>query len=214
MIKLFSGRLGQGKTLSMINDASRFVRAGGRVFTNTPFFVPNSKNQPIYCATSAELTQKIFSEKECLFCIDELAILMPAYDWKNFNNEWREFLFQSRKMGVHIFATTQRFRFAIVQLRELTDFVVECRKLLGGKVFVNKIYDAEAYMYDKLTDAEMKKFLIKKRIILPHQSAKLKVRYDTLHIVGGNLLTNKDTKANIKDRTKSALYYNEEKYLL
>lgn len=184
MIRAYTGLLGYGKTLSMVNDAMMQIKNGVKVFTNTPFtgaeFLPKK-----------HFEQAILNTTNAVFCIDEAAIVFPNYFWNHLPVDFLLRFAQSRKYGLHIFYTTQRLNHTVKRLRDLTNIVVKCRKVQvfgHWDFFENTYYDPEYFDFKIMTDTEVeKKFILGKKWILPPQVARIYRAYDTFYTVDHNL---------------------------
>jgi hypothetical protein len=191
MIRAYVGLMGEGKTLSMVNDALERVRQGQRVYSNVPFknvktgwFDKNDKLQPIIVGTK-DLENLIITQDNALFCIDEANIVFPSYYWKKLNPEYLIRFCQTRKVKVDLFYTSQGFTHTVVRLRELTNEVVRCehRFFFGQQFFINTGYDPEKFDRDFVTEfQEMRARIWQKRIYWARAKYLFKC-FDTYHII-------------------------------
>jgi hypothetical protein len=191
MIRAYVGLMGEGKTLSMVNDALARLRAGQRVFSNVPFkniktgwFDRNHKVQPIIVGTK-ELEELIISQENALFCIDEANIVFPSYYWKKLSPEYLIKFCQTRKVKVDLFYTSQGFTHTVIRLRELTNEVVKCehRWFFGNQFFINTAYDPEKYDRDFTTEFQETRAKIWSRRIYWGRAKQLFKCFDTYHII-------------------------------
>lgn len=191
MIRAYVGLMGEGKTLSMVNDALRVVRSGRKVFSNVPFrnlktgfFDKNFKNQPIIVSTK-ELERLIVTQDNALFLVDEANIVFPSYYWKKLSPEYLIRFCQTRKVRVDLFYTSQGFTHTVARLRELTNEVVKCehRGLFGSHFFINTAYDPEKF--DKAFSSEFaeKRAIIWQKRIYQRRAKFLFKCFDSYHII-------------------------------
>jgi zona occludens toxin (predicted ATPase) len=191
MIRAYVGRLGEGKTLSMVNDAIEYLKKGRTVYTNVPFHLPLSKNpkdlnyQPIYLNTK-DLEVAIKTQRGALFCVDEASIVFPSYFWNKLSPDYLIRFAQARKYGMDIFYTSQGFSHTVKRLRDLTNEVVKCKKLsfFGLPVFSNIVYEPEFFDIKILFDSKLEqKYIIRRKTILPIKAKQLFGMFDTLHTI-------------------------------
>lgn len=191
MIRAYVGLMGEGKTLSMVNDALTRLRAGQRVFTNVPFrnlksgfFDKNYKHQPIILNTE-QLEDAIISQDNALFCIDEANIVFPSYYWKKLNPQYLLRFCQTRKVKVDLFYTSQGFTHTVARLRELTNEVVKCehRALFGNQFFINTAFDPEKYDKAFTTEYQERRAMTWKKRIYWGRAKYLFACFDTYHII-------------------------------
>jgi hypothetical protein len=189
MIRAYVGLMGEGKSLSMVNDALQRLRQGQKVYTNVPFknlkyglFDKNYKLQPIV-VTTKQLEELIVTQDNALFCIDEANIVFPSYYWKRLNPEYLIRFCQTRKVKVDLFYTSQGFTHTIVRLRELTNEVVKCenRFIFGFQFFINTAYDPEKYDRNFTTEFQEKRAIIWRKRIYTRRSKYLFKCFDTYH---------------------------------
>jgi len=217
MIRAYVGLMGEGKTLSMVNDALARLRAGQKVYSNVPFrnlktgfFDKNYKVQPIIVGTK-ELEDLIITQDNALFCIDEANIVFPSYYWKKLNPEYLMRFCQTRKVKVDLFYTSQGFTHTVIRLRELTNEVVKCehRYFFGNQFFINTGYDPEKYDRDFTTEFQEQRAMIWRKRIYWNRAKYLFKCFDTLHIIdtstvmgiqkGINIAKQQEQKGNIID---------------
>lgn len=184
MIRAYIGLLGQGKTLSMINDASELLAKGRKVFTNVPFHLQDG-TQATYLPGKV-FEQALKSEVNALFLIDEASIVLPSYFWNQLSSDYIIRFAQARKYGLDIFYTSQGYKHTIKRLRDLTNEIVKCTKhnLFGIEFIKNVTYDPEYFDYKIISGTDFeKKFILKKKIINQKKLKKLYKMYDTMHLI-------------------------------
>jgi len=158
MIRAYTGLLGAGKTLSMINDTQPLLAQGLKVFTNTPFSFTHKKVR--YLPENLghrELEKAILTETNAVFCIDEAAIVFPNQFWSKLPADYLFRFAQSRKYGLHFFYTTRRLNHTVKRLRDLTNVVVKVRKItLFGRFdfYENIYYDPEHFGLEIVAEIE------------------------------------------------------------
>lgn len=183
MIYSFVGLPGTGKTISCVHFLKKRIRAGVRVFTNTPIKIRLSKYQPVYL-TNRDLLEALVYEKNSTFFIDEAQIVFDPYVWNRTNPFFLYKFSQGRKLSLDLFYTTQRFNHVLKRLRELTNYIIKCKPVLFGKLFNNTWYDPEIWDKQHLFGTPMEDQFVKDRnYIFPWDVKKLVQEYDTNFLI-------------------------------
>ena len=81
-----------------------------------------------------------------LFGFDEIHMTLSSDNWKSRPDDLLYYISQQRKMHKQIVASSQVFTRIDKTLREQTNFVVECKSYLLGRLVVNKYYYTEEYI--------------------------------------------------------------------
>jgi len=191
MIKAYVGLLGQGKTISMINDAIPLLERGYKIISNVPFSWKYKKEvlQPDYMANARDFKQKLFMAVNTVILVDEASIVWSSYDWEKMPVELIMKFAQSRKYGLHFFYTSQGFGHTIKRLRDLTNVVVKCERVdvFGVRMIRNLAYNPEFFDFNMTPPIEMeKKYILRRKIISPFRLQKLYKSYNTYHRVAFN----------------------------
>ena len=204
MIKAYVGLLGEGKTLSMVNDAIPYLLDNRRIFTNTPFFTKktsynsffnawferkpiNEELRPFFLSNTQEFLDAFLEEDDALFCIDEAGLIFNNRAWKTLDPTYLIKFAQSRKHGLDIFYTTQHFQNVEKRLRDITNIVVECqyRHMLNFPLFPKKIYNFYfnpiAFYFPIPTWDLKEKYLIMEKSIGGLKLKKLFRSFDTMY---------------------------------
>lgn len=202
MLRAYIGLLGQGKTLNMVYDLIQEMIAGRRVITNTPIaFRHKGKTfRAEFVDDGKEFERMIKKEEDCIFGIDEAAIMFPSYYWKNLPMSYILKLAQARKYKTDFFYTSQGYNHTISRLRDLTNEVVKCRQFpapLPFWIFNKPIFQAITYdpeFFDKqIMDEKMeKRFIIKRKILFYNDYKIVFDAYDTMYRVNHSALGNVD----------------------
>jgi len=213
MIRAYIGLLGEGKTLAMVMDACKIMKRGKRVISNVPMKFKSGIFKKKYYEsenyTGKEFENAILKAENCLVCIDEASIVFPSYFWQNIPGEFLMKWAQSRKYAVDIFYTTQRFTHSVKRLRDITNEVVKCKKSNDMYSFIH--YDPEYFEGRMIPSLEIeKKFIIKRRIIMPWTAIRHYKYYDTLYKVKSSVLLNIDESKVSNDFIEEAV---EDKWL-
>jgi len=203
MIRAYVGLLGQGKTLSMINDALPHLYAGRKVFTNTPFKLELIESLgliskimrkkaghelllPHFMEKGEDFRRALKTETDSLFLIDEASIVFSTYAADLLSGDYVMRFAQSRKFGNDIYYTTQSFTHTHKRLRDLSNEVVRCsyRRLpLLGALVGNVAFNPERFLNPKMPSKFEKDFILWKRWIFGEKLKFLYRCYDTSFVV-------------------------------
>lgn len=206
MIRAYIGLLGEGKTLSMVNDAVHRMEKKKKVVSNFPIKWKKwgKKYESVYLA-GKEFENAFLKETDCLFCIDEASIVLPNYYWNRLPGEFLIKFAQSRKYGLDIFYTSQGYSHAVKRLRDLTNEVVKCekKKLMGMTIFTNIVYNPDFFEQRIITSLEIeKKYIIRRKVIDPFLTKHLFKAFDTMYKVNYSSLVEVNEERLIKEVEK------------
>jgi hypothetical protein len=218
MIVGYTGLAGEGKTLSMVNDAIPYLLSGKTVYSNTPFSIkiskrqkhkiyskylnmlrrgykvkePNIKDDRIYAIYLAGKDFEIALKTaiDCLFCVDEAGIYLSNYKWNKLDDDYVMKFAQTRKYGLDLFYTSQRLNHTVKRLRDLTNLLIQCKKLsVFGFTFFRSIYYDPEFNEIKVFNIEQEqRYILKRKYIWPWQTKKLYDSYNSNFIVDSSSL--------------------------
>jgi hypothetical protein len=185
MIRAYVGLLGEGKTISMINDAIYHLERGRKIITNVDFMWKKGGKvfRPDF-RTARDFERALFTEDNCIFLIDEASIFFPSYFWNKLSMDYIIKFAQARKYGLDIYYTSQGYNHTIKRLRDLTNVVVKCKRSHIGKFDLwikNTWYDPEFFDIKIFNDEIEKKYILYSRRILRGRLHKLFKSYDTMY---------------------------------
>lgn len=194
MIRGYIGMFGYGKTMYMVNDLMEEMKRGRRVISNTPIrFKENGKDyEAQYIADRTEYMQRLVTDSDCIFAMDEAGIFLPNNYWEKMPFSLTAKLMQSRKYNTDFYYTVQRFGHTTIKLRDLTNILVKCHKtkFLG---FFNIVFHAVEYD-PEIADARVpyssplaKEFVLRRRHLYPSKYKKVFKAYDTFFKVTESL---------------------------
>ena len=154
LIVSYIGRVGSGKTLTMVKDAINYYHTGLPIFTNM-----DSLNFPHIKIKDSEVYDISRNEKfrDCVFMVDEFqTIVNSRRSMDNRNIEFMYFIQQIRKRNIKFLYTTQISKRVDVSVREHIDIEVRPR-MVSVKGFEDVLCQAE---YIDLYEQEEKGFYI------------------------------------------------------
>lgn len=198
MIKAYIGLLGEGKTLSMINDSIPHLTRGKKVVTNVPFtWKHKGKWLMPDVVSSKDFHKRLLEEENALFLIDEAAIVFPSHFWNKLSGDFLIKFAQARKYGLDIYYTSQGWNHTVKRLRDLTNLAVQCKKhnVLGLPLFSNIVYNPEFFTYKIMPQAEIeRKFILGRKFIFANRAKKLYKAYDTKFLIGNEAIQGKSAE--------------------
>lgn len=155
MICGFIGRMGSGKTLSMVKYAYSLYREGYTVYSNVSLNFPH-KNYTLEDLINYSNSQETFY-KAVILC-DEMHIFLDSRNSGSKRNRILSyFLLQTRKKDVKLFFTTQRYHQVDKRLRDNADVIVMCQ----SKHIYKKHYVKNLFMYMLEFSVKTKKMLFR-----------------------------------------------------
>ena len=182
---LYVGLPGSGKTLSMVEYLYRAKRIypGCKIYTNFRCDVADG-----FIERVQEIVD-ISCDDGVIIALDEVQVNFHARDWKDFgvvkgsNKPGMELIrtiTHNRKMKKQILLTTQYFSAVEKTLRELSNFIIECRCFLGRWVF-QRAFTQEYYLnYGKDNDRKQRPRAWRYNFIATDE---LRAPYDTFEII-------------------------------
>ena len=185
-VYLFCGRVGTGKTISMVHEAQRLKKRFPKLKIYANF----------HCKLADEMITSwkdiYYSEnidengvnQGILFLFDEIHLTFDSQSWKDAPANLLEYISLQRHFHKCIFGSSQVWGRVNKVIREQTDFVVECSSHFGKRLIKNVLFTQENYQINgDMKDAGIRK----RRNYNKHcffASDKLRSLYDTDEIVG------------------------------
>lgn len=138
---LYVGLPGRGKTLSIVEYLDR-VRAQYKdeilIVTNFHY-----RDQDQELKGWRDLIKEY--DRPVVFALDEVQLTFGSREWSDFPREMVTMLTQNRKMRKQLVCSTQSFERVDKVFRELTQYVIECRCVMGRWVF-QRAFETSDYM--------------------------------------------------------------------
>ena len=165
MITLMLGGVGTGKTLLL----TIFSQISGR-FCSANFMIRDSNKKITEFKMRDVLEEKINHSD---VYIDEFYLYMDSRKFmSDVNSLLSYFAFQSRKLDLRMYLTTQIIRTIDVRMREMIDNIIECSRVSNG------------FVYTVYTDIRSNKYNPPKILFLSNNSAsKFYGKYNTYEII-------------------------------
>lgn len=220
MTEAFVGDIGSGKTLNMVKRLIEIMKTGRKVITNTPisFEYKGKTFKSITIFNSDDFLKTFINSRYVTIGLDEAGIFFPASFWHKVSGEIIYKLAQTRHMGVDLLYTTQGFSHTIKRLRDLTHWVVQCRRRKFWLPFpaIGKFRDYDQKKDDFITHRyptlkrpiyysatmfrpdffrhsilnkdKIREFIVANWAIYPSEARRLFLNYNTIFLVQGSAL--------------------------
>lgn len=195
MIQAYVGLPGTGKTYALVMDAIPLIKEGIQknytVYSNFPIKWREKHKGKTFeyhsiCLNPVDFMDALEYISPAVFLVDEANIIFSSYDWKNIERGMLNRFAQGRKLGLDFYYTSQRYGHSLKRLRDLTNYVIQCKKMnIFGLTFFRHIYyNPLIFDRENLFDTPLEnKYILKKRFIWPHQLRYIYTKYDTNFIV-------------------------------
>ena len=162
MIIGFIGKMGSGKTLSLVREIYKYFLKGYTVYSN---FGLSFEHTPIDFSTLYKWVEEQKQLDNVVIALDEVHIMLDSRSGMSKKSKTMTFwLNQTRKMGVKLFYTTQYMHQVDKRLRSGTDVFVFCEGVLINKnskeyfICCNEITDGDASKKDLFVGNDFYKF--------------------------------------------------------
>lgn len=134
MITVVEGRPGMGKSVFLVGEILRFLRAGHNVYTNILIhdekLIRRYGNKMWYI----ESLEDIVNLRTGKIVLDEVQTYLNARNWALLDIRFQLLLQQHRKRGLDIIGATQSIKRADVVFRELVQVFYRIRKIVAFKI--------------------------------------------------------------------------------
>lgn len=146
-VHIFCGRVGCGKSISMVRRARNLKRQFPKlkIYSN---FTTTIADEYITCwqdVVTAENIDENGVNQGVLFLFDEIHLTFDSQSWKDAPDNLLEYISLQRHMHKCIFGASQVWSRVNKVIREQTDYVIECKSYLKGRLIKNTCYTNEDY---------------------------------------------------------------------
>lgn len=186
-VYLFCGRVGCGKTISMIEKANRIKQRYPKVKIYSNFDCDISDGKIEYWEQLRDLTNRdeMGNEQGILFLFDEIHLTFASEAWQAAPADLLSYISLQRKNKKCIFASSQVWTRVNKVIREQADYVIECKSFFKSRIVRNKYYLQEDYAVNgEQKDSGMRKRDVRLKYCFV-ATDKLRSLYDTNEIVRG-----------------------------
>lgn len=185
-VYLFCGRVGCGKTISMVHEAARLKKRFPKlkIYANFHCKIADYMIETWEDVYNSENVDDNGVNQGILFLFDEIHLTFDSQSWKNAPANMLEYISLQRHLHKCIFGSSQVWSRVNKIIREQTDFVVECSSHCGKRLIKNVLFTQEVYQINgDLKDEGVRKRKNHNRYCF-FASDELRSLYDTDEIVG------------------------------
>lgn len=129
-----------------------------------------------------------------LYGFDEIHLTFESTKWEDAPSNLLDYISQQRKLHKLILASSQVFTRIDKKLREQTNFIVECKSLLLGRLIINKFYNTPEYIAngDKMDKGSRKRKTKKREVFVAYDD--IREKYNTEQIMKDLNIAKSDDK--------------------
>jgi len=206
-VHIFSGRVGCGKTISMVRRAQRIKRHYPKVKIYANFSTPIADG---YINSWEDIVKIENIDKDginqgVLFLFDEIHLTFDSQGWRNAPDNLLEYISLQRHLHKCIFGASQVWSRVNKIIKEQTDFVIECKSYFNARLIINKCYTNEDYQINgtQKDSGQRKRPVVYKDTFTA--TDKLRSLYDTDEIIKGLSICAVSQQEKLNDRLLRAL---------
>ena len=146
-VHIFSGRVGCGKTISMVRRAERIKRKypNVKILANFSCSVADGFIDCWEDILNADNVDSNGVNQGCLFLFDEIHLTFDSQGWRNAPDNLLEYISLQRHLHKCIFGASQVWTRVNKIIKEQTDYVIECKSFLNSRLIINTCYTNESY---------------------------------------------------------------------
>lgn len=186
-VYLYCGRVGCGKTISMVARATqvKHLYPNVKIYSNFECDISDGVITSWEQLEDLHNFDKNGNEQGILFLFDEIHLTFSSQAWQTAPDNLLSYISLQRKNKKCIFCSSQVWTRVNKVIREQADYIIECKPFLGRRVIRNKYYLQEDYLVngDQKSSGMRKRFVSKKAFVLC--SDKLRSLYNTDEIIKG-----------------------------
>lgn len=186
-VYLFCGRVGCGKTISMVEKAKRIKERYPNIKIYSNFDTDITDGIITYWEQIRDLTNRdqYGEEQGILFLFDEIHLTFSSQGWQAAPDDLLSYVSLQRKNKKCIFCSSQVWTRVNKVIREQADYVIECKSFFKSRIVRNKYYLQEDYAVNgEQKDSGMRKRQVMKKYCFT-ATDKLRGLYDTNEIIRG-----------------------------
>jgi len=139
MITVVEGRPGMGKSVWLVSEILRYLRAGHTVYTNVAISDLTLAKKYRDKLFSVQSLEDIITLREGKIVLDEVQIYLNSRNWDKLDIRFQLLLQQHRKKGLDIIGATQSIKRADVVFRELVQVFYRIKKLVSFRIPKTKL---------------------------------------------------------------------------
>lgn len=143
---LYTGLGSSGKSISMVEFAKKqkekypnlYIASGIKSLTFADIYLDHWQQV-------IDIRNPKGDKYGVLILFDEIQLTLNSQKWKSAPENLLEYVSQQRKLYKHIIASSQVFNRVNVILREQSNYIIECRSLVGKRWIFNSAFDTATY---------------------------------------------------------------------
>lgn len=134
MITVVEGRPGMGKSVYLVSEILRYLRAGHKVYTNVAISDQKLLKKYVGQLFSVESLEDLITLRQGKIVLDEVQTYLNSRNWDKLDIRFQLLLQQHRKKGLDILGATQSIKRADVVFRELVQVFYRIKKVVVVKL--------------------------------------------------------------------------------
>lgn len=206
-VHIFSGRVGCGKTISMVRRAKNIKRRFPKlkIYAN---FTTDIADGYINCWEDIVNIENIDDDgvnQGVLFLFDEIHLTFDSQGWQNAPDNLLEYISLQRHFHKCIFGASQVWSRVNKIIKEQTDYVIECKSYFGARLVRNCCYTNEDYQINGTQKDSGQRKRPKVYFESFYASDNLRSLYDTDEVIKGLSIGATSDSEKINKRIKSIL---------
>lgn len=146
-VHIFCGRVGCGKTISMLRRARQLKKKFPKlkILANFTTDIADGFINSWQDIINAENVDENGVNQGVLFLFDEIHLTFDSQNWRNAPDNLLEYISLQRHLHKCIFGASQVWSRVNKVIKEQTDFVIECKSYMGARLIKNCCYTNEDY---------------------------------------------------------------------
>lgn len=186
-VHLYCGRVGCGKTISMVARAAqvKHLYPNIKIYSNFNCSISDGIISSWQELEDLHNYDKHGNEQGILFLFDEIHLTFSSQGWQTAPDNLLSYISLQRKNKKCIFCSSQVWTRVNKVIREQADYVIKCKPFLGRRVVRNMYYLQEDYLVngDQKSSGLRKRHVSKRAFVLCND--RLRNMYDTNEIIKG-----------------------------
>lgn len=210
-VHIFCGRVGCGKTISMVRRAEQLKRQYPklRILANFTTEVADGYINDWRDIIEVENIDENGVNQGVLFLFDEIHLTFNSQNWRDAPDNLLEYISLQRHLHKCIFGASQVWSRVNKIIKEQTDYVIECRSYFGARLIKNICYTNENYQINgtQKEAGQRKRPKVYKKCFTA--TDELRSLYDTDEIIKGLSVYSTSENEKLDKRLKELLREND-----
>lgn len=209
-VHIFCGRVGCGKTISMVRRARQLKRKFPklRILANFETDVADGYINNWKDIIESENIDDQGVNQGVLFLFDEIHLTFNSQNWRDAPDNLLEYISLQRHLHKCIFGASQVWSRVNKIIKEQTDYVIECKSYLGSRLIKNVCYTNENYQINGTQKDSGHRKRPKEYKECFTATDELRSHYDTDEIISGLSISSVSESEKLDNRLKELLRSN------